>query len=166
MFAATLQPSWPSRQKINVTFLFYFLRLYNFCFTEIFVGSTGSELHRPWISKITTEPKKSQKKKKFFELNLEVLLLNRSLWNFTWSLQLSAICLNLNLWIYKNFVCPLHRHEKWAYFYVMEAKNGHFSVFSSWKIHWSKFFSRAHQKNFMIFEHNLPKFHQNLKNFY
>ena len=25
------------------------------------------------------------------------------------------------------------------------------------------FFSRAHQKNFMIFEHNLPKFHQNLK---
>ena len=28
------------------------------------------------------------------------------------------------------------------------------------------FFSRAHQKNFMIFEHNLPKFHQNLKNFY
>ena len=49
----------------------------------------------------------------------------------------------------------------------MEAKNGHFSVFStSWKIDWSKFFSRAHQKIFMIFEHNLPKFHQNLKNFY
>ena len=31
--------------------------------------------------------------------------------------------------------------KKWAYFYVMEAKNGHFSVFSSsWKIDWSKFF--------------------------
>ena len=28
------------------------------------------------------------------------------------------------------------------------------------------FFSRAHQKNSMIFEHNLPKFHQNLKSFY
>ena len=28
------------------------------------------------------------------------------------------------------------------------------------------FFSRAHQKIFMIFEHNLQKFHQNLKNFY
>ena len=60
-----------------------------------------------------------------------------------------AICLNLNLWIHKNFACPLHGHEKWAYFYVMEAKNGHFSVFSScWKIDWSKFFSRSHQKNF------------------
>ena len=49
----------------------------------------------------------------------------------------------------------------------MEAKNGHFSVFyASCKIDWSEFFSRAHQKKFMIFEHNLPKFHQNLKNFY
>ena len=28
------------------------------------------------------------------------------------------------------------------------------------------FFSRAHQKKFMTFEHNLTKFHQNLKNFY
>ena len=78
-----------------------------------------------------------------------------------------AICLNLKLWIHKNFVSQLQGHENWAYFYVMEAKNGHFSVFSSsWKIDWSKFFSRAHQKIFMIFEHNLPKFHQNLKNFY
>ena len=28
------------------------------------------------------------------------------------------------------------------------------------------FFSCAHQKKIMIFEHILPKFHQNLKNFY
>ena len=28
------------------------------------------------------------------------------------------------------------------------------------------FFLRAHQKDFMIFEHNLQKFNQNLKNFY
>ena len=78
-----------------------------------------------------------------------------------------AITLNLNLWLHKNFVSQLQGHENWAYFYVMEAKNGHFSVFSSsWKIDWSNFFSRAHQKNFMIFEHNLQKFHQNLKNFY
>ena len=78
-----------------------------------------------------------------------------------------AICLNLNLWIHKNFVSQLQGHENWAFFYVMEAKNGHFSVFSSsWKIDWSNFFSRAHQKKFMIFEHNLQKFHQNLKNFY
>ena len=53
-----------------------------------------------------------------------------------------AIILNLKLWIHKNFVCQLQGHENWAYFYVMEAKNGHFSVFStSWKIDWSKFFS-------------------------
>ena len=33
----------------------------------------------------------------------------------------------------------LQGHENWAYFYVMEAKNGHFSVFStSWKMDWSK----------------------------
>ena len=40
---------------------FLYLKLYYFCFTEIFVGSTGSELQHPWISKITMEPKKSQK---------------------------------------------------------------------------------------------------------
>ena len=40
----------------------------------------------------------------------------------------------------------------------MEAKNGHFSVFSScWKIDLSKKFflvRPSHQKNFMIFDHN------------
>ena len=34
-----------------------------------------------------------------------------------------AIILNFNLWIHKNFVCPLHGHKKGAYCYVMEAKN-------------------------------------------
>ena len=58
-----------------------------------------------------------------------------------------AIILNLNLWIHKKIVCPHHRHENWAYFYVMEAKNDNFSVFyASCKIDWSEFFSRAHQK--------------------
>ena len=61
MFAATLQPSWPSRPQTKGTLLFYFLKLYNFVFNEIFVGSTSSELQHPWISKITTEPKKSRK---------------------------------------------------------------------------------------------------------
>ena len=52
-----------------------------------------------------------------------------------------AIILNLKLWFHKNFVCQLQGHENLAYFYVMEAKNGHFSVFStSWKIDWSIFF--------------------------
>ena len=60
-----------------------------------------------------------------------------------------AIILNLNLWIHKKIVSQLQGHENWAYFYVMEAKNGNFSVFStSWKIDWSIYFSRAHQKNF------------------
>ena len=60
-----------------------------------------------------------------------------------------AICLNLKLWINKNFVSQLQGHENWVYFYVMEAKNGHFSVFStSWKIDWSNFFSLAHQNIF------------------
>ena len=44
---ANLQPSWPSRLKTNVSLLFYFLKLYNFGFNEIFVGSTSSELHYP-----------------------------------------------------------------------------------------------------------------------
>ena len=61
MFAATLQPSWPSRPQTKGTLLFYFLKLYNFVFYEIFVGSTSSEVQHPWISKITTEPKKSRK---------------------------------------------------------------------------------------------------------
>ena len=43
MFAADLQPSWPSRPKTNITLLFYFLKLYNFGLNEIFVGSTSSE---------------------------------------------------------------------------------------------------------------------------
>ena len=37
MFAATLQPSLPSRRKTNVTLLFYFLKHYNFGLNEIFV---------------------------------------------------------------------------------------------------------------------------------
>ena len=32
-----------------------------------------------------------------------------------------AISLNLNLRIHKKFVCQLQGHEKWVYFYVMEA---------------------------------------------
>ena len=61
----------------------------------------------------------------------------------------------------------LQGHQNWACIYVMEAKNGHFLVFSSsWKIDWSNFFSHAHQKNIMIFNHNLWKFHQNPKIFY
>ena len=48
MFAATLQHSWPSRPKTNVTLvLFYFLKLYNFGLNEIFVGSTSSEPQHP-----------------------------------------------------------------------------------------------------------------------
>ena len=61
MFAAYFQPSWPSRPKTNVTLLYYFLKLYNFGFYKIFVGSTGSELQHPWISKIRCEPKNSRK---------------------------------------------------------------------------------------------------------
>ena len=41
----------------------------------------------------------------------------------------------------------LQGHENWAYFNVMEAKNGLFSVFlSPEKLIKSEFFSRAHQK--------------------
>ena len=61
MFAANFQPSYPSRPKTKGSLLFYFLKLYNFGFYEIFVGSTGSELQHPWISKIRCEPKKSRK---------------------------------------------------------------------------------------------------------
>ena len=61
MFAANLQPFWPSRPKTKGPLLFYFLRLYNFGFYEIFVESTSSELQHPWISKISCEPKKSRK---------------------------------------------------------------------------------------------------------
>ena len=34
MFAATLQPSWPSRPQTKGTLLFYFLKLYNFVFMK------------------------------------------------------------------------------------------------------------------------------------
>ena len=61
MFAADFQPSWPSRPQTKGTLLFYFLKLYNFGFDEIFVGLTSSEVQHPWISKIRCEPKKSQK---------------------------------------------------------------------------------------------------------
>ena len=143
MFAATLQPSRPSRPKTNVTLTLYFLKLSSFGLNQIFVGSTSSELQHSCISKITTEPKK--KKKKNFGLNLEVLLIDRSH-------MFIVICLNLKLWIHKNILSQLQGHENWAYFYlVVEANNGHFSVFyASWKIDWSNFFSYAHQKKIMI----------------
>ena len=63
------------------------------------------------------------REKMIFRLNFEVLLI-RSLWNFT-----IAIILNLKMWIHKNFVCQLQGHENWAYFYVMEAKNGLSTIF-------------------------------------
>ena len=61
MFAAYFQPSWPSRPQTKGKLLFYFLKLYNFGFYAIFVGSTSSELQHPWISKISCEPKKLRK---------------------------------------------------------------------------------------------------------
>ena len=48
MFAAYFQPSWPLRPKTKGILLFYFLKLYNFGFFEIFVGSTSSELQHPF----------------------------------------------------------------------------------------------------------------------
>ena len=49
----------------------------------------------------------------------------------------------------------------------MEAKKGHFSVFSpSWKIDWRKKISHAHQKKFMIFDHIFKKIHQHPNIFY
>ena len=101
----------------------------------------GCEVQHPWISKIRLKRKNREK----ITGSILKYLINRSFWNFLFI----AICLNFKLWIHNNFVCPLHGNEKWAYFYVMEAKNGHFSVFSSfWKINWSKFFSRSHQNFF------------------
>ena len=90
MFAATLQPSWPSRPKTNVTLLFYFLKLYNFCFKWIFCRINQFWATAPMDLKNHDGTKKIAKKG-IFRLNLEVLLINRSLWNFTWSLQLSWI---------------------------------------------------------------------------
>ena len=105
MFAANLQPSWPSRPQTKGTLLFYFLKLYNFGFDEIFEGSTSSELQHPWISKIRCEPKKKKiAKKSFFRLNFEVLVINRFFfWNFLWSLQFGWI---LNY----EFIKILHVH--------------------------------------------------------
>ena len=75
MFVAYFQPSWPSRPKTKGPLLFYFLKLYNFGFYEIFVGSTGSELHHHITKMVRT---KKIAKKSFFRLNFEVLLINRS----------------------------------------------------------------------------------------
>ena len=75
-----------------------------------------------------------------------------------------AICLNLKLWIHKNFVGRLQGHENWAYFYVTEAKTSIFHA--SCKFDWSEFFSQGHQKNFMIFDHNFWKFVNIRKFFY
>ena len=46
MFAANLQHNWLSSQKTTVTFIFCFLKLYNFCSYQTFVGLIGSELQR------------------------------------------------------------------------------------------------------------------------
>ena len=62
MFAATLQPSWPSRPQTKGTLLFYFLKLYNFVFYEIFVGSTSSEVQQPMDLKNHDWTKKNREK--------------------------------------------------------------------------------------------------------
>ena len=141
MFAAYFQPSWPSRPKTKGTLLFYFLKLYNygflwnFCGINWFWATAPMDLKKqPWTKKIA--------KKQFFRLNFEVLVINRFLWNFTWSLQFAwiQIC---------EFIKKLHVYEKWAFFYVMEAQKWPFSVFScSWKIDWSNFFFSFPPENF------------------
>ena len=109
-------------QKTKGLLLFYFLKLYNFGLNEIFVGSTSSELQHQWISKIRCEPKKSRKKS-FFRLNFEVLLIYRSLWNFTCSLQVAWILncefikiLCVHCMGMKNELTFMQWRPKWAFF--------------------------------------------------
>ena len=60
MFAANLEHlAFKATDQRHIIILLF--DLYNFVFCEIFVGSTSPEVQHPWISKITTEPKKSQK---------------------------------------------------------------------------------------------------------
>ena len=66
MFAATLQPSWPSRPKTNVTLLFYFLKLYNFGLYDNFCRINQFWASAPMDLKNHDGTKKSQKKKKDF----------------------------------------------------------------------------------------------------
>ena len=65
MFVADFQPSWPSRPQTKGTLLFSFLKIYNFGFYEMFVGSTGSEQQQPMhgLQKSDANQKKSRKNK-------------------------------------------------------------------------------------------------------
>ena len=133
----------------------HFLQLYTILVFMKFLGDQPVLIQHPWISKI----KKNREKKSFFRLDFEVLLINRSFWNFLWLLQFAWIsnCKFIRI-LYVHYC----RHEKWDYFYVMEAKNWPFFSFFFFLENWLKyFFSRSHQNFFMIFDQNLQKFHQN-----
>ena len=57
---------------------------WNFCGINQFWGTAPMDLkNQVWTKKIA--------KKSFFRLNFEVLLINRSFWNFLWSLQFAWI---------------------------------------------------------------------------
>ena len=133
------------------TLQFWFL--WNFCGINQFWATAPMNLKNQVRAK-------KMAKKSFFRLNFEVLLINRS---FLKLLVVIAICLNFKLWIHKNFACPLHRHEIWACFYEMEAKNDHFFQFFVPPVKLTEliFYLCLHQKSFMIFDQNLQKFRQN-----
>ena len=160
MFAATLQPSWPSRPQTKGTLLFYFLKLYNFVFFEIFVGSTSSEVQHLMESLNQRRKPKMSRKNQHFQAHFEVLRNHRSL-------KISAIAIILN--IMKLVIKILFVNKVMNIIFLdMEASNiGHWYTNrpTSWKI--DIFFTSG---LFKIFRSDLSTTYQNglenLKNFY
>ena len=127
MLAATLQPSWLSRPKTNVTFLFYFLKLYNFGLNRIFAGSTSSELQHPWISKITTE---RQINRIIIDFRAKFNNTSNQYNSFDISPWWNVTFLEFKVVNSQNLCESTARTiQKRAYFYVMEAKKWPFFTF-------------------------------------
>ena len=112
-------------QKPKAHYYFTFWNCDNFGFKEFFVGSTGSD----W----TTHGSSANQKNNHFSGSILKCFFNEIL---------HGHC-NLLEFKFVNSFGMLHGHEKWAYFYVLESKNGHFSVFSTVCSIKAKFRSRS-----------------------
>ena len=109
-----MQPSWPSRPKMNFKLLFYFLKLYKFCFYEIFVASTDFELCRPKKSRQTQQKKSNFRAQFWTAFSWKILIKFHTLrWEIAWI---------WNFLLNKNFVCWLQGHQRWGYSYLYTCK--------------------------------------------
>ena len=129
MFAADFQLSWPSRPQTKGKLLFYFLKLYNFGFYEIFLGSTSSELQQ-YRTHGSQKSGASQK-------NREKIIFQVQFWSRWWWWCIFSST-NRYKWV--------HFHSRWTAATVNTSPNWATVVKIKWLMSWVKIVNKLINK--------------------